>query len=444
MRRLSLFALILSGLPLAAQTPEAPPDLGKYVAADDGAFIWKLADTAEVAGGRVYTLDLISQKWQGIVWDHKLQVIVPKGAEPKATMLLWNQGGSPSAGSNLMAMEIAKRVGAPIACLFGVPKQPLYNGMKEDTLIAETFVKFLETKDSSWPLLFPMAKSVVKAMDALQAFGKQELKVEVKQFVITGASKRGWTSWLTAATGDPRVKAIAPMVIDTLNFPKQMPHQFESFGGKYSDQIIDYEARKLLPLPESTDARRLWQMVDPWTYRAKLTLPKLLIHGTNDPYWAQDATNVYWDDLQGPKYLCYVPNATHGLRPEETPNVKGGKVDAFPTAAINTLAVFARSQIDDTPLPALTWKHADRGDKAVLAVETDVPPTAVRFWSAASATKDFRKSKWTPVGVEGKNQIQVLARPASGYTAFLGVVEYERDGKPFSLTTQVRILDAKK
>src|SRR5438067_2266274 len=120
--------------------------------------------------------------------------------------------------------------------------------------------------DESWPLLFPMAKSVVKAMDALQAFTKQEWQKPVEKFIITGGSKRGWTTWLTAATRDPRVKAIAPMVIDTLDMPRQMEHQLACYG-VYSEMIHDYVERKLVPMPDTPEARRLWKMVDPYQYR---------------------------------------------------------------------------------------------------------------------------------------------------------------------------------
>ena len=109
-------------------------------------------------------------------------------------MVLWNQGGRPNPGSTILGMQLATKVRAPVAFLYGVPKQPLFGGKTEDALIAETFVRYLETKDGTWPLLFPMVKSVVKAMDALQAFAKQEWKFEVKSFVVTGGSKRGWTA----------------------------------------------------------------------------------------------------------------------------------------------------------------------------------------------------------------------------------------------------------
>src|SRR5439155_17307190 len=129
----------------------------------------------------------------------------------------------------------------------------------DDALIARTFVKYLDTKDETWPLLFPMVKSVTRAMDALQEFAKSEWKADVTDFVVTGASKRGWTSWLTAATGDKRVKAIAPLVIDTLNFPAQMKNQVNAFG-RPSEMVKDYTNRGLIPIPKTDEGQKLWQM----------------------------------------------------------------------------------------------------------------------------------------------------------------------------------------
>lgn len=444
---LALPALLGLAAPAAAQSPTPPPDLADYIKRPEPDFAWKKADNHTTDAGKVITLHLVSQKWHGEVWEHDLQVFVPKGATPKPTMLVYNTGGRANPQNAILGIEIAKRVKAPIAILFGIPKQPLYGGKREDALIAETFVRFLETKDGTWPLLFPMAKSVVKSMDALQAFAKQEWQTDVTGFVITGGSKRGWTSWLTAASGDPRVKAIAPMVIDTLNFQKQMPLHVKSFG-RYSEMIHDYEERQLLPLPDTADAKRLWAMVDPWVYREKLTLPKMLINGTNDPYWPQEALNQYWDDLRGEKHVLYVPNAGHGLRPEDQPNQKGTKVDPFPVKAINTLSAFTRHVIDGKPMPELTWKHGDSAGGPELLVESTAPAKAMRGWVAESDTRDFRKSKWTPI--ESKREsLQTKARltvaPVPGkYQAIFGEVEYDLDGLPFSLSTQIRVLEPKK
>jgi PhoPQ-activated pathogenicity-related protein len=233
MPRLLALAFLTLAAPASGQeakSPSIPSELTDYVALPEPDFAWKKVSTAETPQGTVHTLELTSQKWHGILWQHGLQIVVPKGAKPSSTVVLWNQGGRPSASNAVLALLIAERVQAPVAFLYGVPNQPLFGGKKEDALIAETFVKYLETGDGTWPLLFPMVKSVVKAMDVVQAFARDEMKTEVKQFVVTGASKRGWTSWLTAATGDKRVKAIAPLVIDTLKFPTQMGNQVVAFG----------------------------------------------------------------------------------------------------------------------------------------------------------------------------------------------------------------------
>ena len=321
--------------------------------------------------------------------------------------------------------------------MYGIPKQPLFEGKKEDALIAETFVRYLETKDERWPLLFPMVKSLVKAMDALQEFGEREWKLPVKSFIVTGASKRGWTTWLTAAS-DSRVKAIAPMVIDTLNMKAQGPYQLKSFG-HYSEQIRDYTERELVPTPETAEAQRLWAMVDPWVYRERLTMPKLLINGVNDPYWTTDALNLYWDDLPGDKWVTYVPNAGHNLEQ------RGENGEKDRTRAVNALAAFAKHNIRDNPMPQLRWKHDDASDQARLTVDSDHAPKAARVWVASAPNRDFRLARWKDQALtSGKSIVAKVAPPATGCVAFFAELDFEIDGLPHQLSTQMRILEAAK
>jgi PhoPQ-activated pathogenicity-related protein len=446
MRRIVAFALAFSCAQSArAEAPKPPPALVDYVRKDDKAFSWKQSGKIDLDGGAVYELDLTSQKWQGLTWTHKLQVFIPKGVKPRATMVLYNQGGSPNTASGILGVHIAQKVGAPIAFLYGIPNQPLFGGQKEDALIAETFVRYLETKDPSWPLLFPMVKSLVKAMDALQAFAKNEWNFAVTHFVVTGASKRGWTSWLTAATGDKRVKAIAPLVIDTLNFPVQMKNQVQAFG-KPSEMIRDYTQRNLVPIPANGDGQKLWKMVDPWVYRDGLTVPKLIINGANDPYWPLDALNSYWDDLKGEKHLLYVPNAGHDLRETD----KNGKKELIPQRAINTLCAFCKCQVFDKPMPRVQWQFAEKPDRVECTARCDFPYKKLRFCTATSETRDFRKSNWTEqLFVESAAATSAasgltLQPPSKGCVAGFIETEFEMDGLNFRLSTQLRILEAKK
>ncbi len=452
------FVLLLTSFGLA-QSPEIPPDLVNYVNRAEPDYQWSFKSKDETEAGVVYLYRLVSQKWHGELWEHDLQVFIPKEAKDRSSMVILNTGGSAGGGTTALGLEIARRVQYPVAVLFQIPKQPLYDGKKEDSLIAETFVRYLETKDSTWPLLFPMAKSVIKSMDALQEIGKKDWNVEVKNFIITGASKRGWTSWLSAATGDKRIKAIAPMVIDTLNFHKQMPNQLKSFG-RFSEMIHDYEERKLIPLPDSPEARKLWTMVDPWVYRERLTLPKLLIHGTNDPYWTQDAMNQYWGDLKGDKWVLYVPNAGHDLRPQDKPNQKGAQKDLFPMKAVDTLGTYCRLVLSGKPLPKVEWEAlGEKGDSVIAQTKLDIKPISVQSWTTTSDTRDFRKSVWKKNADDGKlNQafatdstnneppltVLNLEKPQSGFAAGFVEMTFEIDGSKFNLSTPITIAEAKK
>jgi PhoPQ-activated pathogenicity-related protein len=425
--------LAVVALACFARTPFAQASVVDYVKIPDKEFQWEQKNKTELPEGTIYDLEMVSQVWQGITWRHQLQVFVPKDVKPGATMFLYNQGGKATPGSMSFGMDMARKIGAPVAILYGIPNQPLLDGKSEDALIAETFVRYLDTKDPNWPLLFPMTKSLVRAMDALQQFARMKWKVEVRWFVVSGASKRGWTTWLTGAC-DARVKAIAPMVIDTLNMKDQMDHQLRSFG-KYSDMIHDYSVRGLLPMPKTDDAVKLWKMVDPYFYRERLKMPKLIVNGANDPYWTTDALNLYWDGLDNPKWVIYVPNAGHELLQ------KKAMTGMERARALNTIAAFARSQVKDAPLPKLTWKHDDNGGKLRLAVSSSVKPVAARLWLAQAQTRDFRKATWVEqaMSFEGAAAVAEVAAPAAGSCALFGEMEFAVDGLTFYLSTQMRV-----
>lgn len=431
MRR-TLPRLCLAAVALCLAATSARASVIDYVKTPDKEFRWQLKEKTETDVGTVYDLHLVSQVWQGIKWEHQLQVYLPKGVKPGATMFLYNQGGRSSAGAVLFGMDLAKKMNAPVAFLFGVPNQPLLGNLREDALIAETFVRYLNTKDANWPLLFPMTKSLVRAMDALQEFARKEWKVEVTSFVVSGGSKRGWTSWLTAAS-DARVKAVAPLVIDTLNMHAQMEHQLKSYG-KYSEMIRDYTKAKLVPMPKTEEAVKLWKMVDPYFYRDKIKIPQMIINGANDPYWTVDALNLYWDGLHDKKWVLYVPNAGHGLDQKVA-----GKSDR--SRAMNTLAAFARSQIHGTAMPKLTWKHDDNGGMLRLSVTSDVPPKGARLWVVEAPTKDFRKMTWAEwaAKVERGTVVGEVPSPGKGYLAFFAELDFADGDLRYSLSTQIRV-----
>jgi PhoPQ-activated pathogenicity-related protein len=431
---LAIFVLTAAGL---IATPSAA-DLQKYVNKPEPAFEWQLKEKIhrEQSGEQIYDLQFVSQLWHGKKWQHQLQIYRPADAAPKPAMFLWVTGGSASPESTSLGLELARKIRAPVAFVYHIPNQPLLEGnLREDDLIAETFVRYLKSEDENWPLLFPMVKSVVKAMDVLQAFAKREWNTAIDKFVIAGASKRGWTTWLTAAA-DKRIGAIAPVVIDVLNMREQMPRQLKTFGA-YSARLAAYSSRGLLPIPETPAGQRLLNMVDPWAYRERLTIPKLIINGTNDFYWATDALNLYWDGIPQDKWVFYIPNAGHNLRRQDRPQRE--QLNDLVTA----LAAFTRHQISGAPMPSLRWRHETVNGKPRLTIDAAPRPVGARLWIAESATTDFRTIQWKeqPLTFADGKIIGEVMPPEKGHVAFFGELEYETDGLRYQLSTQMRMTE---
>jgi PhoPQ-activated pathogenicity-related protein len=417
---------------------QAGDELSRYVAQPDASYAFHTLHTGRLGTAEYLEAILTSQSWHGILWKHQLFIVKPRRLDVPATQaLLFIDGGSwdpqydsPEAHAlprdAKAFVHLAGALRAPVAIVRQVPFEPLFDGRREDALIAYTFDQFLHTGESDWPLLLPMVKSAAHAMDAVQELARQQWGLPVARFTVSGASKRGWTSWLTAAV-DPRVAGVAPMVIDMLNMKAQIELQRRTFGG-LSEQIKDYEQIHLPERMDSPAGRELVSIVDPYSYRDRLLLPKLILLGTNDPYWPLDALNVYWNGLPGEKHVLYFPNQTHDLR----------DVDRL----IGCLAALNRYSARGKALPDVTGAFAERDGRLTLTVRADRTPARVLAWSATSATRDFRQAHWSSRRCRGSGKAyECEARTTAGaYTAlYAEAMFHDRGEHGFSLSTTVHI-----
>src|SRR5262249_55585355 len=183
------------------------------------------------------------------------------------------------------AVLFAKSTNTVVAELGMVPNQPLVfnkdgTPRSEDDLIAYCHIKYMDTGDPTWLPRLPMVKSAVRAMDAVTEFlaSDQGGKKAVKKFVVAGGSKRGWTAWLTAAV-DPRVSAVTPIATDVVNARACKMNPFASYGF-WAPAVGDYTRHKIHERFDTPQYTELLKIVDPYSYRERLTLPKFIVNAS--------------------------------------------------------------------------------------------------------------------------------------------------------------------
>ncbi|MFP4499876.1 MAG: PhoPQ-activated pathogenicity-related family protein [Candidatus Hydrogenedentota bacterium] len=408
--------------------PAASAGLVEYVNAPDPTFAYEVENVAEFDNAQVYTVELTSQTWRGIAWEHWLTVIRPERVTHPEGALLFINGGSldsPPPGSDRMEITVMRRIanatGSITAVLNQVPNQPLFGGLKEDALIAYTYERHLEDGEEDWPLLFPMVKSAASAMTAVQELMESEHGQEISGFMTAGGSKRGWTTWLSAAADD-RVKRIAPMIIDMLNTAAQMRHQQKTYGG-YTRSIADYTRRNIQDRMLAGEGEYLLSQVDPYAWRDTITEPKLVLLGTNDPFWTVDAANFYYDDIKGEKHLYYMANTEHDV------SMQG----------VATTTEFYNAMLTGAEFPSIDWKRNENG---ALVVTWTKDGGSANLWQAHSPNRDFRDVAWQRSALEGDGRVSAAVEaPDAGWTAYYVEVSWPgMSGMPFGLTTTMTVI----
>jgi PhoPQ-activated pathogenicity-related protein len=438
--RLALLALSMG---LCAGAREQTP-LDRYVATPDPNYRYELVTTTAGPGFTTYVLDMTSQVWRSSSevdrpeWRHWVTIVKPDKVSHDTGFLFIGGGANsskPPAGVDANLRNLAVDTGTVVAELRMVPNQPITfagesKGRVEDELIAYTWDKYLRGGDDQWPARLPMTKSAVRAMDTVTAFcgGEKGGGVKVTKFVVAGGSKRGWTTWTTAAV-DKRVVAIVPMVIDMLNIEPSFMHHWRVYGF-WAPAIDDYVAMKIPDWFRHPRYRALMKIEEPYEYRDRFTVPKLLINSTGDQFFLPDSSQFYFANLPAEKHLRYVPNTDHSLR----------KSDAF-----ETLHAFYDSVLNNRARPKMSWKFGKNG---TVRVQAEGNPTVVKLWQASNASaRDFRLEKigaaYTETTLSSKGNGIYEARiekPAKGFTAYFVEATYPSGGKyPLKFTTDVRV-----
>ncbi len=449
MKKVSFFISVLLHIlfvfSVAAQDSTTPSNaLQHYLTNGDKTYSWELKDSFDLDNITGYNLLLTSQQWQQYTWRHQLTLFVPNenkydgallfitggGVNKESQMPNWNTKMDQTAMS---LASLAKKNKAILAVLRQVPNQPLFDSLNEDAAISHTLHNFKADGDYSWPLLFPMVKSAVRAMDAVQEFSKIKLRHTINRFLVSGASKRGWTSWLTGAN-DPRVVAIGPMVIDILNMPVNLQHQIDTYG-KYSVEIDDYVKLGIVQGMGKPDGLAMIQMIDPYSYRSKLTMPKMIFIGTNDPYWVIDNIKNYLNDIPGKNMIHYAPNAGHGLN---------NGITAFPA-----LSAFFGITLAGEKYPECSWETIVKRHSVELTINASKDKLlGVTVWSADSEDMDFRDEKFISKDLGSGHQSKIVVKqpfPVRGYRAFYVDLKYaDPNGGDYTISTGAFMMDTKK
>ncbi len=437
--------------PIGSETASLHSPLETYVASRDKTTTWETVDTIRVEGHTTYILRMISQKWltekevKDPVWWHWLTVVVPDSLQDHTGMLFIGGGNRQrkqpeKAGEQFL--QTALTTESIVAELHNVPNQPLeftgdtFGLRDEDEIIAYGWRKFLEggarDEDMHWLARMPMTTAAVRAMDVLQEFSVQSLEKPLEKFVVAGGSKRGWTTWTTGATDD-RVIAIIPIVIDMLNVVPSFQHHWRVYGA-WAPAVGDYEREGIMDWQGSSEYLRLVDLTEPFSFRNRLTIPKMIINATGDQFFLPDSWQFYWNDLIGEKHLRYVPNSEHSMQ----------ETDAW-----LTLTAFYQLMVDGTARPDFDWK-IENGE-IHIQTRKEFEPDLITLWKAHNPTaRNFQvdsigrvyQSSLVEISQDGIYQIKIET-PQTGWSAYF--VELTFPGKkkehiPLKLSTGVVVL----
>jgi PhoPQ-activated pathogenicity-related protein len=151
-------------------------------------------------------------------------------------------------------------------------------------------------------------------------------------------------------------------------------------------------------------------IIDPYAYRHRLTMPKLILNSAGDQFFLPDSSQFYYDELPAPKRLRYTVNTDHS----QTVDIK---------SMIAPTVSWLSDALDGKRSPQYAWEFLPDGS---IRVETSEKPERVRLWQATNpSARDFRLetigAAWESTDLPEQAPgvyVATVPQPATGWTAF--------------------------
>lgn len=414
-------------VPITIFAPGERTALDDYVNTITPEYKWDIRSRTIGTGYIKYDMLVTSGLWRSAsevdkpLWQHWVALYVPNVITNNRAFLFIDGGSNttnPPTGTDLdtYAGPIAAQTGTVFIDLFSIPSEPLLfagetSTRTEDAIIAYSWAKYLATGDPSWIANLPMTRGAMRTMDAVMDFLGSPVggNFDIDSFIVAGGSKRGWTTWLASAV-DPRVSFAVPIVADLLNMEESFAHHYAYYNGTFSAAVKDYVNAGILNINNfGTDGiDSLLSIVDPYTYKNRLTLPKYMLYASGDEFFTPDSWQFYYDDLPGPKWIRYLPNSSHGI--SDTNLI----IDAL--GMVFTI-------IANADIPSYDFTQLADG---TIKVTTSGTVTDAKLWQATNTSaRDFR---WPVIGAAftstqltdqgGGVFLGNVAQPATGWRAY--------------------------
>jgi hypothetical protein len=122
-------------------------------------------------------------------------------------------------------------------------------------------------------------------------------------------------------------------------------------------------------------------MEDPYFYKDRLTMPKLVINAVMDEFQQPDDTHYWWSDMPEPKHFMIIPNAEHSLAT--------GILEAVPA-----IGAFIYNHLVKDYVPKVTWDMDNTtGQITAYVDERAVVHSATMFWAYSCGQNAFDNNK---------------------------------------------------